>query len=64
MVEIELSVLVRQCLGRRLGDVETLRREAQAWCEERNRLGASVDWRFTTDDARTKLRKLYPSIEP
>ena len=62
MVEIELSVLVCQCLGRRLADVETLR-EAQAWCEERNRLGASVDWRFTTDDARTKLRKLYPSIE-
>jgi hypothetical protein len=64
MVEIELSVLVRQCLGRRLADVETLRREAQAWCEERNRLGASVDWRFTTADARTKLRKLYPSFEP
>lgn len=64
MVEIELSVLVRQCLGRRLADVETLRREVQAWCEERNRLGASVDWRFATDDARTKLRKLYPSIEP
>ena len=64
MVEIELSVLVRQCLRRRLADVETLRREVQAWCEERNRLGASVDWRFTTDDARTKLRKLYPSIEP
>lgn len=64
MVEIELSVLVRQCLGRRLADIETLRREAQAWCGERNRLGASVDWRFTTDEARTKLRKLYPSIEP
>ena len=43
---------------------ETLLRETRAWCEERNRLGASVDWRFTTDDARTKLRKLYPSIEP
>ena len=64
MVEIELSVLVRQCLGRRLPDIETLRREAQAWCRERNRSGASVDWRFTTEDARTKLRKLYPSIEP
>lgn len=65
MVEIELSVLVRQCLGkRRLPDVETLRREAQAWEEERNRAGASVEWRFTTDDARTKLRKLYPSVEP
>jgi hypothetical protein len=62
MVEIELSALVRQCLGRRLPDVETLGREAQeAWCGERNRLGTSVDWRFATDDARTKLRSLYPS---
>ena len=64
MVEVELSVLVRQCLRRRIPDAEILRREAQAWCEERNQAGASVDWRFTTDDARTKLRKLYPSIEP
>ncbi len=64
MVEIELSVLVRQCLKRRLPDVETLGREVRAWEAERNRLGASVDWRFTTDDARAKLRKLYPSIEP
>ena len=64
MVEVEISVLVRQCLKRRLPDVETLRREAEAWAEERNRLGASVEWRFTTADARTKLRKLYPSIEP
>jgi hypothetical protein len=64
MVEIEISVLARQCLRRRLPDIETLRREAQAWCRERNRAGASVDWRFATDDARTKLRKLYPSIEP
>lgn len=64
MVEIELSVLVRQCLRRRLADVETLGREVNAWQAERNRLGASVDWRFTTSDARTKLRKLYPSIEP
>jgi hypothetical protein len=64
MAEIEISVLVRQCLGkRRLADAKTLGREARAWCEERNRLGASVDWRFTTADARTKLRRLYPSIE-
>jgi hypothetical protein len=64
MAEIEISVLVRQCLGkRRLADAKTLGKEARAWCEERNRLGASVDWRFTTADARTKLRRLYPSIE-
>jgi hypothetical protein len=64
MVEIELSVLARQCLGkRRIPDAETLEREVEAWAKERNRLGTSVDWRFTTPDARTKLRKLYPSIE-
>jgi hypothetical protein len=63
MVEIELSVLGRQCLKRRLPDTQSLEREAGAWCEERNRLGTSVDWRFTTEDARIKLRKLYPSID-
>jgi hypothetical protein len=63
MVEIELSVLVRQCLKRRIPDIETLRCEAEAWCGERNRLATSVDWRFTTADARIKLRKLYPSID-
>ena len=63
MAEIEISALVRQCLGkqRRLSDIETLRREVVAWQGERNRLGASVDWRFTTADARIKLRSLYPS---
>jgi hypothetical protein len=63
MVEIELSVLVRQCLERRSADTQSVEREAGAWCEERNRLGTSVDWRFTTEDARIKLRKLYPSID-
>ena len=63
MVEIELSVLVRQCLKRRIPDIEILGCEAEAWCEERNRLGTSVEWRFTTADARIKLRKLYPSID-
>jgi hypothetical protein len=63
MVEVEISVLVRQCLGRRLPDMETLEREAKAWCEERNRVGRSVDWRFRTEDARIKLRSLYPSTE-
>lgn len=63
MAEIELSILVRQCLRRRIGEAKILRTEAQAWCEERNQTQASVDWRFTTSNARTKLRKLYPSIE-
>lgn len=61
MAEIELSVLGRQCLKRRIPDTKTLRREAKAWQKERNRLGRSVEWRFTTEDARTKLRSLYPS---
>ena len=64
MVEIEISVLVRQCLGkRRVPDAQTLRREARAWYEARNQQQARVDWRFTTAEARTKLRRLYPSIE-
>lgn len=63
MVEIELSVLVRQCLKRRLPDMETLDREVGAWEAERNRLEASVEWRFRTEDARIKLRSLYPPTE-
>src|SRR5918995_2146514 len=63
MVEVEISVLARQCLKRRIPDIETLGREVSAWCETRNRSKASVEWRFTAEDARTKLRKLYPSIE-
>jgi hypothetical protein len=64
MAEIEISVLVRQCLGKRgVPDAETLRREARAWYEAHNRQRASVDWRFTTAGARTKLCRLYPSIE-
>jgi transposase len=63
MVEIELSVLVRQCLKRRLPDIETLGWEVAAWTAGRNRIGASVEWRFTTTDARIKLRTLYPSVK-
>jgi hypothetical protein len=63
LAEIEISALVRQCLGRRLPDEEALGRETKAWERERNRLGASVEWRFTTEDARTKLRSLYPATE-
>ena len=63
MVEIELSVLVRQCLKRRLPDIEILSAEVEAWEKERNRSGVSVDWRFSAEDARIKLRSLYPSTE-
>ena len=60
IAEIEFSVLRRQCLCRRIPDQETLKREVQAWQNRRNQQRASVNWRFTTDDARIKLKKLYP----
>jgi hypothetical protein len=63
MAEIELGILNRQCLNRRLNDAATLRREAAAWENDRNRRSTKVNWRFTTADARVKLRRLYPSIE-
>ena len=62
--EIELSVLSRQCLDRRIPDQETLIAEVAAWEAARNGSGATVHWRFTTADARIKLKHLYPSIEP
>jgi len=62
MAEIELSVLSRQCLARRIGDAETLAREVAAWEQERNMAGARIDWQFTTADARIKLRRLYPKL--
>lgn len=62
MAEIEFSVLSRQCLDRRIGDEMALADEIAAWEEKRNRSSATVDWQFTTEDARIKLKKLYPSI--
>ena len=62
MAEIELSVLSRQCLERRVPDMETLQAEVAAWQERRNAAGGSINWRFTMEDARIKLKKLYPSI--
>jgi len=62
MAEIELSVLARQCLDRRIPDRETLASEVAAWQEQRNAAGARTQWRFTTDDARIKLKHLYPSL--
>lgn len=62
IAEIELSVLVRQGLCRRIGDAGELEREVAAWQEERNAKQRGVDWPFTTADARVKLKRLYPSI--
>ena len=62
MAEIELSVLARQCLDRRIADADTLARELAAWAAQRNARPTPIDWRFTTADARIKLRHLYPSL--
>jgi hypothetical protein len=63
MAEIELSVLAEQCLDRRLPDRATLAREVEGWERERNGRSSTIDWRFTTEDARIKLKHLYPSFE-
>ena len=63
IAEIELSVLKRQYLCRRLADMETLRREVEAWASHRNAAVKGVDWRFTTEDARIQLKRLYPKVE-
>ena len=62
MAEIELSALSRQSLARRIGDKTTLDTQVAAWTAQRNAAGKTVTWRFTTADARIKLRRLYPSI--
>ncbi len=61
MAEIELSVFSRQCLDRRISDEETLKQEIQKLEDERNAACAKIEWRFTTEDARRKLHRLYPS---
>ncbi len=63
IAEIELSVLSRQCLDRRVPDAATLTDEVHAWQERRNAAVRTVDWRFTTADARIKLKRLYPSFQ-
>ncbi len=63
MAEIEIGVMSRQCLDRRIPDQRTLRREAAAWQDRRNQEAIKVDWRFTTADARIKLKSLSPSIQ-
>ena len=62
MVEIELSVLTGQCLKRRLPNQEAVQQEVNAWERQRNAGKATVQWRFTTGDARTKLKRLYPAL--
>ncbi len=62
MAEIDLGVLAGQCLRRRIPDRSTLERETVAWEHDRNTRSRTIDWRFTTADARIKLKRLYPSL--
>jgi hypothetical protein len=61
-VEMEFSVLSKQCLDRRIGDIETLTPETEAWDIARNRKAVKLDWQFRSSDARIKLRRLYPTV--
>jgi hypothetical protein len=63
VAEIELSLLTRQCLDRRLPDIPALQQQAKAWYEKRNAKQKSVDWQFTSVDARIKLKSLYPQFK-
>jgi transposase len=63
MAEIEFSILSRQCLERRIPDRETLEKEIAVWVKKRNSHPKPMEWRFTTEDARIKLKRLYPTIE-
>jgi hypothetical protein len=63
MAEIEQSVMARQALSRRIPDREAIERRTTAWQERRNAAEATVDWQFSTDEARIKLKRLYPIIE-
>jgi hypothetical protein len=62
MAEIELNVLMGQCLNRRIDNLKTMKEEVEAWQHHRNNMNAKINWQFTTKDARIKLKKLYPSI--
>lgn len=64
MAEIELAVLSGQCLNRRIPDIDMLTTEVAAWAAARNETATSVNWRFTAEDARIKLKHLYPSHQP
>jgi hypothetical protein len=62
MAEIELNVLMGQCLNRRIDNMKTMEEEAAAWCQHRNNRKTIINWQFTTQDARIKLKRLYPTI--
>jgi hypothetical protein len=63
MAEIELNVLIAQCLNRRIGELGEMRSEVAAWSDSRNQQDSTINWRFTAEDARIKLKRLYPTLE-
>jgi hypothetical protein len=63
MAEIELSVLARQCLADRMPSIQEVQEQVQAWQQQRNQAQATINWRFTSEDARIKLKRLYPSLK-
>lgn len=62
MAEIELNVLLGQCLNRRIDNMDTIIQEVNAWMEDRNNKKSTINWQFTTNEARIKLKRLYPTI--
>ncbi len=63
MTEIELNVMIAQCLNRRIDKIETLRSEVAAWQIARDQLNAKINWQFITSETRVKLTRLYPTFD-
>lgn len=63
VAESEISVMARQCLNRRIDSIDELRSEVSAWQAQRDRICATVDWQFTSEDARIRLKRLYPTLD-
>jgi len=63
MAEIELNVLARQCLNKRIAQIEVVKEKVDVWQNHRNNRNATINWQFTTKDSRIKLRRLYPTLD-
>lgn len=63
MAEIEIGIMNRQCLNRRIDNINTIRSEVNAWAECRNNQNSTINWQFTSEDSRVKLKRLYPTIQ-
>jgi sensor domain CHASE-containing protein len=63
MAEIELNVLMEQCLNRRIDSTDEIKKEVKAWEDARNNMDAMINWQFTTENARIKLHRLYPTLK-